>query len=104
MAPTLCSRLKAARRRALELELRQMELRRTNPAWGQMHESIVDHAAIAERKEERAEAERERAREYRSVAAMLELLIREQAIADIRYDHEILIFCSGSSAGRNWKI
>ena len=68
IAPIQCSRLKAARRRALELELRQMELRRTNPAWGQMHESIVDHAAIAERKEERAEAERERAREYRSVA------------------------------------
>ena len=83
VAPTQCSRLKAARRRALELELRQMELRRTNPAWGQMHESIVDHAAIAERKEERAEAERERAREYRSVAAMLELLIREQAFTDM---------------------
>ena len=73
----------SSRRRELELELRQMELRRTNPAWGQMHESIVDHAAIAERKEERAEAERERAREYRSVAAMLELLIREQAIVDM---------------------
>ena len=101
MAPTQCSRLKAARRRALELELRQMELRRTNPAWGQMHESIVDHAAIAERKEERAEAERERAREYRSVAAMLERLIREQYC---RYDHDILTFCSGASSGRNWKI
>ena len=63
--PFQFSSLKTARRRALELELRQMELRRTNPAWGQMHESIVDHAAIAERKEERAEAERERAREYR---------------------------------------
>ena len=48
------------------MELRQMELRRTNPAWGQMNESIVDHSAIAERKEEREEAERERAREYRA--------------------------------------
>lgn len=98
MAPTQCSRLKAARRRALELELRQMELRRTNPAWGQMHESIVDHAAIAERKEERAEAERERAREYRSVGTS------NSRASYCRYDHEILIFCSGSSAGRNWKI
>ena len=43
-----------------------MELRRTNPAWEQMKENLVDHASIAERKEERMEAERERAREYRA--------------------------------------
>ena len=48
------------------MELRQMELRRTNPAWEQMNESVVDHSAVSERKEERAEAERERAREYRA--------------------------------------
>ena len=48
------------------MELRQMELRRTNPAWEQMHEDIVDPSAVSERKEERVEAERERAREYRA--------------------------------------
>ena len=82
--------MKTARRRALELELRQMELRRTNPAWGQMHESIVDHAAIAERKEERAEAERERAREYRLPLCWIADSRASYCRFDPEYGYEIL--------------
>ena len=53
------------KRRRIELEIRQDELRRTNPAWEQIKEDLIDYDAIDAKREERIEAERERIREYR---------------------------------------
>lgn len=50
--------------KALELELRQREMRRNNPAWAQLQEDIVDYDEIERRKMERLEMERDRIEEY----------------------------------------
>ncbi|XP_059087886.1 protein FAM161B-like [Tigriopus californicus] len=50
--------------KALELELRQREMRRNNPAWAQLQEDLVDCNEIERKKLERLAMERDRIEEY----------------------------------------
>lgn len=52
-------------RRDLEKELRQLELRKSNPVWSQVGQSLVLQSRLDEKKRQRMEHGRERELEYR---------------------------------------
>ena len=65
-------------RHRLELEARQKEMRRENPVWREMQDTIIDYDDIAEKKAARVEEANEREREYKRQLEEMQSRVQHQ--------------------------